>query len=105
MNREIGIGKGWSYQGIYHFNVLFQFVRNDRIKNKGFITKWLVEKRQLMASTSRRTKKHVSPEVFAQKTLSEKEYKGANDETNRQKMTAMKTQFKIVEEKKQNFST
>ena len=85
MNREIGIGKGWSYQGIYRFNVLFQFVRNDRIKNKGFITKWLVEKRELMASTTRRQNKHVSPEVFAQWTLSEKEYEGANDETNRQK--------------------
>ena len=56
-----------------------------------------------MASTSRRTNKCVSPEVFAQWTLSEKEYEGANDETNRQKMTAMRSQFKIVEEKKTNF--
>ena len=57
-------------------------------------------KRELMASTSRRQNKRVLPEVFAQWTLSEKEYEGANDETNRQKMTAMRSQFKIVEEKK-----
>ena len=28
-NREIGIGKGWSMEGIYRFNKLFHFVKRD----------------------------------------------------------------------------
>ena len=28
-NREIGIGKGWSIEGIYCFNKLFHFVKRD----------------------------------------------------------------------------
>ena len=44
--RGIGIGKGWSVKGIYCFNLLFQFVKKDRIKHPDFIKNWLKKKKQ-----------------------------------------------------------
>ena len=80
--RDIGIGKGWSYEGIYRFNILFQFIRNDRLQNPHFITKWISEKRKTFDNITRKINKPEYPEIFVQWTLSEKESDGATDETN-----------------------
>ena len=39
--KEIGVGKGWSVEGIFHFNKLIEFVRKDWSENPGFVGKWL----------------------------------------------------------------
>ena len=44
-NETIGIGKGWSIEGIYRFNVLFHFVMKDRDQNPNFISTWLKQNR------------------------------------------------------------
>ena len=43
-NRDIGIGKGWSFEGIDCFNELFAFVRQDREDFPDFTRDWLVKK-------------------------------------------------------------
>ena len=43
-NRDIGIGKEQSFQGIDYFNELFAFVKKDREDHPGFTKDWLVKK-------------------------------------------------------------
>ena len=50
--REIGVGKGWNMQGIFHFNKLVQFVREDWYKNPGFVKNWLSIRRQQFVNRS-----------------------------------------------------
>ena len=56
----IGIGKGWSIEGIYRFNVLFHFVMKDRDQNPNFISTWLKQNR-----SNAKKKKPKIPEVYA----------------------------------------
>ena len=35
--REIGVGKGQSMEGIFHFNKLIQFVKQDQFQNHDFV--------------------------------------------------------------------
>jgi len=35
--------KGWTNAGIHRFNELYDFVKNDRKRNKGFLKLWLTE--------------------------------------------------------------
>ena len=62
-NREIGIGKGWSMEGIYHFNKLFYFVKRDQCKHPNFVTEWLQEKRKTGKLKTTGQTVCVSPEV------------------------------------------
>ena len=65
-HRDIGTGKGWSMKGIYHFNELFQLVRNYRLTNYQFVTHWLKEKRDDFDFGEKKQAVHVSLEGFAQ---------------------------------------
>ena len=68
-DRNIGIGKGWNFQGIDCFNKLFAFIRQDREDHPGFTRDWLVKKRETLISNSKRYT-NISPEGFAHWTLS-----------------------------------
>ena len=57
-DRAIGVGKGWSIEGIYHFNILIKQVKKDCEDHSEFVTKWLAERNQ--SSNSRRQVSHVS---------------------------------------------
>ena len=46
--------KGWTNAGIHRFNELYDFVKNDRKKNKGFIQKWLIEERKKFSEKKRK---------------------------------------------------
>ena len=81
----IGIGKGWSFEGIDHFNELFAFVRQDREDFPDFTRDWLVKKRETMISNSRKRNTKISPEGFANWTLSADESFGSRDTVNRKK--------------------
>ena len=43
---DIGIKKGWSFQGIHHFNELFAFVRQDREDYLNFTRDWIAKKKR-----------------------------------------------------------
>ena len=47
-HKDVGTGKGWSMEGIYCFNELFQLVRNDRLTNYQFVTYWLKDKENIL---------------------------------------------------------
>ena len=78
------IGKGWSFEGIDHFNEFFAFVRQDRKNHPGFTKDWIVKK-ETMISNSRKRSTKISPEGFANWTLSADESFGSKDTVNRKK--------------------
>ena len=53
-NRDIRIGKRWSFQNINHLNELFTFVRQDREDHPSLTRDWLLKKRETMISNSRK---------------------------------------------------
>ena len=57
---DIGIKKGWSFEGIDHFNELFAFVRKDKEDYPGFTRDWLVKKKKTMISNSRNRQTKIS---------------------------------------------
>ena len=57
---DIGIKKGWSFEGIHCFNQLFAFVRQDREDFPDFTRDWLVQKRETMISNSRKRNTKIS---------------------------------------------
>ena len=61
-DKDIGTGKGWSMKGIYRFNELFQLIRNDRLTNYQFVTKWLKQKRDDYSFGENKEAAYVSPE-------------------------------------------
>ena len=91
-DKSIGVGKGWSVEGILRFNTLIQQVKNDREDHSDFVTKWLAERNK--SSNSRRQVSHVSPQAFAHWTLSEKESEGVGDKRNKEKMKEISKHFK-----------
>jgi len=46
--------KGWSNAGIHRFNELYDFVKNDRKANKGFLFAWLKEEREKYGKKKRK---------------------------------------------------
>ena len=78
-NSNIGTGKGWSFQGIYCFNELFAFVRQDREDFPDFTRDWIAKKKEAMISNSRRKSTKICPEGFAHWTLSANESLGSRD--------------------------
>ena len=80
---------------IYHFNELFQSVRNDRLTNYQFVTHWLKDKRDDFDFGKKKQAVHVSLEGFAQWTLCVKESDGTNDATNIKKMEDIKIYKRI----------
>ena len=93
--RQIGIGKGWSMEGIFRFNKLVQFVRQDHFKNPDFVTNWLKSRKQDEGSKSRKRNGPLSPEGYAQWTLSEKESNALIDTRNRKKMDDVTKRLKL----------
>ena len=96
--RNIGIGKGWSLEGIYRYNILQQMVATDRQENQGlFIRAWLEEKRA--GKKNKKAKPAIgSAEGFACWTLSEKECQGSLDTQNVEKMAVMKRWYRNTHE-------
>ena len=64
-NKDIGIGKGWSFEGIDCFNELFAFVRKNKEDHPNFTRDWLEKKQETMLSNSRKRNTKISPEGFA----------------------------------------
>ena len=82
---SIGVGKGWSMEGICRFNILLHQVRNDREKHPDFIKSWLASK-QKKGKLSGPTPGFASPEGYACWTLSGNEMEGTTDVSNQKKM-------------------
>ena len=91
-DRAINVGKGWSVEGIYCFNILIKQVKKVHEDYSEFVTKWLTEKNK--SSNSRRQVSHMSPQAFAHWTLSEKESEGVDDKRNKEKMEEISKHFK-----------
>ena len=92
-DKDIGTGKGWSMERIYHFNKLFQLVRNNRLTNYQFVICWLKNKRDDPAFGEKKEAAYVSPEGFALWTLCDRESDGTNNIMNIKKMEDIKKHF------------
>ena len=90
----IGIGKGWSFEGIYRFNQLFAFVRDDREEHPNFAKDWIAKKKEAMISSSSRRSTKIPPEGFAQWTLSANESLGSRDAVNKNKLEQISVYYK-----------
>ena len=73
-------------EGIFCFNNLVQFVRQDQFQNPNFVTEWLKSRRQNEGSKSRKRNSPLSPEGYAQWSLSVEESDALFDPRNRKKM-------------------
>jgi len=56
--------KGWSAEGIERFNELYDMVKKDRKSHKGFIKRWLTERRaRMLNGTQAHKRKRPQPQA------------------------------------------
>jgi hypothetical protein len=67
--------KGWSAEGIVHFNMLFDLVKIDRAENSDFERRWLAARRRAQAEEGGTPKKRKLPQPQARSELFESENK------------------------------
>ena len=76
-------------EGIFHFNKLIQLVRQDQFQNPDFVTNWLMSRKQDLGhghGSSQKRDGPLSPEGYAQWSLSVEESDALFDPRNRKKM-------------------
>ena len=68
--------KGWSDQGIEHFNCLYEQVKQDRAANPDFKRMWLVERRRAQAENGPTPKKQKRQPTQVRSELFESDEEG-----------------------------